>query len=761
MAKSRHIPPQRASVGTAPRVQAQIQARCAEALALHRAGRLEEAEALYRTVLRSAPDHPDALSLLGLLRLQAQDPTEAASLLQRAVRVRPGQAEVHADLGDAQQALGQMEEALTSYRQAAALKPGLLAAQLGQALLLERLGRGTEALTAYDAALATAPGLLVALHNKGVLLSRLGRPQEGLESLDRAMAVDPASAPVHSNRAVALLQLRRPEEALAHFRRALALAGPSALGHTNIGNALRMLDRTDEALAAYADALALQPDFVLALSNRAFLLHALGRLEEADPALEQLLAVDPHHAYAAGKLLSARLLQCDWRDHDRLLHGIEQGVAAGRPAVTPLAFLAMSPDAPAQLACASIQAVHDHGGTALPAWAGARPARSGRLRVAYVSADFRDHAMAYLMAGVFERHRDGPVEAFALSLTPAQDTPLGRRLQAAFSRFIDVSQLGDEEVTRLMRDELGIDVAVDLMGLTQGARPGIFAQRVAPVQVNYLGHPGTTGTRYNDYILADRYLVPVAEEPSYGEAVVRLPSCFQANDERRVFPAEAPPRTALGLPEAGFVFCSFHAAYKLHPDVFDLWMDLLRQVDGSVLWLVADRPQVAAHLADEARARGVDPARLVFAPRVDYAAHLARLQAADLVLDTFPFNAGTTASDALWAGVPLVTRSGSAYAARMAGSLLQAAGLAECITADAAAYETLALELARTPARLAALRQRLAAGRRAPGGLFDTGSFTQWLEAAYVEMYARFDQSLPPAGFDLPGSAAPTTNTAR
>jgi predicted O-linked N-acetylglucosamine transferase (SPINDLY family) len=342
-----------------------------------------------------------------------------------------------------------------------------------------------------------------------------------------------------------------------------------------------------------------------------------------------------------------------------------------------------------------------------------------------------------LLAGVFERHDRRRFETFAISLRPEEESALGQRVKGAFDRFIDVSGQSDGAVAELLH-ALEIDIAVDLTGFTDGLRPQIFSRRPAPIQVTYLGFPATTGAPYMDYILADAFVIPPAQAQHFSECVVYLPDCFQANDDQRVISARV-TRTDAGLPEGAFVFCCFNNSYKLNPAMFDIWMRLLDRVPGSVLWLVSAGAAVGGNLRREAMNRGVDPERLVFAPRQPYAEYLGRLQLADLFLDTLPFNAGTTASDALWAGLPVLTCAGEAFAARMAGSLLQAVGLPELITHSLADYEAKALELARQPELLRGLRQRLAANRRA-APVFDTDRCRRSLESAYIEMWQRHER---------------------
>nr|HPR44293.1 hypothetical protein [Ottowia sp.] len=402
---------------------------------------------------------------------------------------------------------------------------------------------------------------------------------------------------------------------------------------------------------------------------------------------------------------------------------------------------------------------HRAGAVPLPLPPSPASAAPRRLRVGYISGDFRDHPLSALMVGVFEAHDKARLETVALSTYPQPvASPMRKRLEAAFDRFIDLHAVGDQEAaTRIA--QLQLDILVDLTGYTSFCRPGIVVRRPAPIQVSYLGFPATTGMAEIDYILGDRWVTPLGSAGEFSEKIIRLPESFQANDDQRPGGAETPSRQELGLPEHGFVFCCHNNIYKINPGMFDIWMRLLAQVPGSVLWLVADSPETDANLRRQAEARGVAGERLVFARRAPYVKYLAQYRQADLFLDTLPFNAGTTASDALWAGLPVLTQLGHSFAGRMAASLLDAVGLPELITRDAAAYEQMALKLATTPELLRELRERLER-HRATSPLFNTARFTRHLERAYEMIWARHAQGLSPAEIDVPALEVPGLSAA-
>ena len=793
-----------------------------QALTLHQAGRLAEAEAIYRRILDLDPDHRDARHHLGIIHHQrgehiaalrqidaalqldrdeaaahnnrgvvlaaldrfaeaadsygraiALEPdyvdalvnrgvalfklgrfAEAVESCDRALALRPHDVAVLANRGNALYALERYAEALACYDRALAIAPNHADAHCNRGSALSALKRFAEALASFDRALALDPDHAEALNNRGNVLGRLQRFDEAIASYDRAIARKPDYADAFSNRGNALRDSRRIDAALADYDRAIALRPAHAEYHNNRATALAGLRRYDEALASYAQAIALKPDYAEAYSNRGWALRDLKRPDEAAASFARAFALAPDHDSFRGTYLYAKRHVCDWSDFDAECAAMLAAVDAGKAAALPFELLP-TPASPAQqLRCAQSHVADKFGGPRAPLWRGERYAHR-RIRVAYLSADLRDHPVAMLTAGMFERHDRARFETVAFALKSDTHSAVRARLSAHFDRFIDVETMSDGDVARLVR-ELEIDIAVDLNGYTEGSRPHVFAQRPAPVQVNYLGFAATLGP-YWDYIIADRFVVPEHDRTHYAEQVVYLPDCFMANDAGRRISPRTPSRAEAGLPDDGFVFCCFNNSFKITPHVFDVWMRLLAAVDGSVLWLSGTHASAMEHLAREAERRGVAPRRLIFAPRVpSNEDHLARLRLADLFVDTLYYNAHTTAADALWAGVPVLTCPGTTFASRVAGSLLGALGLPELIAGSLADYAGLALALARDPARLTALRAKLARNRDV-FPLFDTARFTRHMEAAYTTMWERAQRGEPPQNFAVPAEhrAAP------
>jgi predicted O-linked N-acetylglucosamine transferase (SPINDLY family) len=714
------------------------------AIGFHQGGNLTEAERGYRAILVDSPHHFDALHLLGVLQFQRGRLEEALRLIGAALAANTQSADAHAHLGSVLSALGRHEKALAHFDAALGYRPSSAIILSNRGLTLNELGRYDEALSSYDRALAIDPDLAATLCNRSVPLSKLFRHEEALASCDRALAIDPGLGRALSNRAVVLIGIHRNEEALASCDKAIAAAPDDALAHFNRGVALHALWRFEDALASYDRAIALAPRLPEARSFRGTTLGALGRHDEAVCDFERALELRPDADYAIGNLVLSKIRVCDWRTYADDLRRLLADTRAGRPCVVPFAMLALADSASDQLSCAKTWVRETCPAARTPIWQG-EMYEHDRIRIAYLSADFHDHATAYLMAELFERHDRGRFETWAISFGPDRKSEMRSRLVAGFDHFIDVRAMGDPEVGRLLR-KLEIDIAIDLKGYSDNAREGILAQRPAPIQVNYLGYPGTSGASYIDYLLADGFVIPPGAAGGYSEKVVYLPDCYQVNDSRRRIGERTPRRHEVGLPDEGFVFCCFNNSYKITPAIFDIWMRLLQRIDGSVLWLLRGNASAENNLRNEARARGVDPARLVFAARVPFDEHLARHRLADLFVDTLPCNAHTTASDALWAGLPVLTCAGGTFAGRVAGSLLRAIGLPELVTGTLGHYETLALELATRRDFLAGVRQKLARNRET-FPLFDTGRACHHIEAAYVGMWERHRRGVPPESF--------------
>lgn len=570
--------------------------------------------------------------------------------------------------------------------------------------LLQR-GLAEPAIQAFDKSIALAGPFFEALHERGTAYSRLGRNAAALASYLQAVRFKPGSFDVVFN-------IGKVYDELKHF---------------------------SQAMAYYDRALALDPTSADAWAHRGAVLYDVERYAEAIDSWERALSIEPRAQHLRGFRLHAKLRLCDWRHWESERADLLARFANGEDVCAPFEMLAISGDEGIQSTCAQrwLQA-NSAAAAGTPEFR--RPVRD-KIRIGYFSADFKRHAVSYLIAELCELHDRESFEVFAFAISAAPpDDDMRARLVRAFDHFIEVAGQSDAEIVSRARSA-ELDIAVDLGGHTRGSRSGIFRQRVAPVQVNYLGYPGTVGASFIDYMVADETAIPAPSRNHYAEKIAWLPDCFQPSDTRRAF-ADVPPG-ALGLPDSGFVFCCFNNTYKLSPEVFGSWMNILAEVERSSLWLLAESEQVKVNLRSEAARRGIDPDRLVFGDRLPMDEYLSRFRRADLFLDTLPFNGGTTANDALYAGLPILTRVGDAFAGRMAASLLKALDLPELVAGSASEYEAIAIRLATNPGDLAQIKAKL--GRnRAAGPLFDMPRYTRHLEEAYREMVRRWQLGQAP-----------------
>ena len=668
-------------------------------------GDWSRAEQLCRLMLTASPDYFDALNLMGIIAAQTRRPEEAAKLLGRAVGVRPDDASALNNLGN----------------------------------LLIELRRFDQALECLDKAITLEPDLPGIHSNRGIALRELGQLRAAIGSFDLAIRIKPDHAEAYSNRGIALKALRQLDAAIASYDRAITIKPDCAEAHNNRGVALQDLNRIESAIASYNRAIAVKPDYAEAYNNRGAAQQALHQLDAAIASYDCAIAINPGQEWVQGNRLFAKMRICDWHELNEDIESLIANIKQGKKTSLAFCVLPLIDSIDLQRRAAQIWVQAKQPENALMGAIAKQP-RARKIRIGYFSADFNLHAVSLLTAGLFETHDKDKFDIHAFSFGRKKRDQITHRIESAVNQFIDCKFKSDEEIVRMARD-LNIDIAVDLNGHTQDSRPGVFALRAAPIQINYLGYPGTMGAPYHDYIVADKHLIPEEFAESYSEKIVYLPS-FQANDSKKRIADKLPTRRELGLPDSGFVFCCFNNTYKITPDVFECWMRILKAAEGSVLWLLKDNIWASTNLLKEAEKRGLDPARLHFSPRTKLPEYLARYRVADLFLDTLPFNGGATTSDALWAGLPVLTCMGEAFAGRMAGSLLNAIDMPELVTHTREEYEALAIRLASNPLEIQSLRHKLD-GNRLTTPLFDTAAFAKNLEDAYAKMYERYQSDLP------------------
>jgi predicted O-linked N-acetylglucosamine transferase (SPINDLY family) len=749
------------------------------ALFFHQAGQLNKAANIYREILAHNPDNHNALHYLGLLEAQMGHFERARPLIARSLELQPANKQVRENYATILVKAGRHDSAIQTCNEGLRSDPTNACLLYVSATAFFKLRRLPESLRLFDKLLTVQPDHVVSINERGSVLAEMKEYDQALAAFQKAVTLNPKFADAHLNIGNLLGELERHEEAKSSFEKALELNPRLARAWSGLGNILRRRRAFDEALAVFAKALALEPDLAEAWLGRGNVYTQLKQHDNAFAAFDRAVSLEPNLAaawlgrgnvytqltqhdnafaafdkalslepdidYAESLRLHSKTHLCDWTELEAETARLLARVREGKEASSPFVLLPLPCTAADQLRCAE-RFMKDLP-VYSPVWLGESYSHD-RIRIAYLSADFRNHPVAQLTAGLFEHHDKSRFEVTGISIGSADDSPLRRRLESAFEHFIDAADKTDADIARLIRDR-EIDIAVDLMGHTTHSRPDILAQRAAPIQVHYLGYAGTLGAHHIDYIVADSTVVREEHRRFFTEQVVWLPDSYFASDDRRAISPRMPTRRECGLPEAGFVFCSFNNSYKITPTMFQLWMRLLQATPNSILWLRQVGPIAMANLRREAERHGVSPQRLVFASRVaENADHLARQRQADLFLDTLPYNAHTTASDALWAGLPVLTCLGETFAGRVAASLLRAIGLPELVAESLKEYEALALKLAHDPALLVAIKAKLGRHREVYP-LFDTARFTRHIEAAYVTMWERYQRGMPPEAFTV------------
>ncbi len=617
---------------------------------------------------------------------------------------------------------------------------------VGLGMALGGLGDRSGSLAAFQKAVECDPSLANARYNFAVALFQIGRFGEAEREAEAAIALRSEIPEPHQLLSDVLEQEGRLVDAAAAIAKAVTLRPKDPDILNRMGSALLKLNKLGEAAAAYRTALGVRGNFAEAHFNLGRTLRLSGKVEEAAESFHRALRAGPdwaNYAQALSELMYCRQILCDWTHLESNERKWRQADRQAKAEASPFEVTVRKSSLSEQQRHArAFVRSNTHRVAPFPP---RLVARHRKIRLGYLSADFQMHATSILVAELFEQHDRGRFSVTAYSYGSNDNSEMRARLVRAFDSFVDLRDASHQDAARRIRDD-SIDILIDLKGHTKDARMQITAFRPAPIQVNYLGFPGTMGAPFIDYIIADPFVAPMEHQAFFDERIVHLPDSYQPNDSKRQIATRASSRYEHHLPEDAFVFCSFNRPYKITPEIFDIWARLLKDSPGAVLWLLQGGETVSDNLRREAAARGISPERLVFAPHMALSEHLERHRHADLFLDTLPCNAHTTASDALWAGLPLLTCAGETFAGRVAGSLLRAVGLPELITLDLPAYEALALDLARSPVRLQGLRQRLTANPRALP-LFDSVRYTRHLEAAFTQMYDIWAGGKPPEAF--------------
>ena len=708
--------------------------------ALKDKGDLEAAINSYRKALKIRPDYAEVYNNMGIALQATSNLNAAIHSYKKALNIKPNYAEAYNHMGIAQMDNGDLEAAIHSYKQALNIKPDYALVYNNMGIALKDKGDLEAAIHSYKQALNIKPNYAEVFSNMGNALKDKGDLEAAIRSFKQAIAINPGYAEAYSNIGNALKDKGDLEAAMDSYKRAIAINPHYAYGHYNMANALQDRGNLEAAIESYKKALMIKPDYAEAYYNMGLAQDIKGDQEAAIESYSQAMQIKPDYAKARAQKLYQQAHICDWKaiEEDRALIP-ELGILA--QVISPFSMLSFEDSPERHQMRSKNYANRSHVQPLLPL-AYQPPKKPQPIRVGYFSADFHNHATMHLMIKVFECHNQKEFETHAYSFGPNRDDKMRQRVIKAVDIFHDVTHLSNQEIA-LFSQANNIDIAVDLKGFTKDNRMSIFAYRAAPIQINHLGYPGTMGADFIDYIIADKLVIPEKFESFYSERIIRLPYTYQPNDNTRVISETVVTRLEMGLPEQGFVFCCFNNSYKISSEEFNIWMRVLGKIEGSVLWLIKANKRAVKNLKKEAQSRGVASHRLIFADKAPQDQHLARHRLADLFIDTFNCNAHTTASDALWAGLPLVTKLGNSFAARVAGSLLTAIGLPELIAESNEGYEALILDLANNPKRLIAIKEKLAVNRLSTP-LFDTELFTKHLEDGYQQAYHQHaDGKLP------------------
>ena len=672
-----------------------------QAISAHQEGELEEAERLYREILEVQPSNLDVNNNLGVILEHYGKLEEAEKFYKKAIELKPDYAEAYSNLSVILNKLNKFDEAIVSCQKAIEFNPSLAQAysNLGNAFL--KLNRPEDAIVNYNKTIELKPDYVETLYNLGITLQKLGRLSEAESSYKRAIELKPDYTEAYNNLGIILYELGRLEESILSYRKAIELKPNYAEAYNNLGNTQKSLRKLDEALTSYNSASAINSD------------------------------ID----YLMGALLNTKMYLCIWSDLSIHINKLIKKININEKVSFPFPLLSLIDDPSIHRKAAEIYSTNEFPKSdILPKIPHYNYHK--RIRIGYFSSDFNNHPVSYLTAALYETHDRKNFEIHAFSLNSNKKDEFNKRIRVGVDYFHDVQMMSDRDIVMLSRS-LEIDIAIDLTGFTENCRLGIFAMSAAPIQVGYLGYAGTMGANYMNYLIADKTIIPERNKKYYLENIIYLP-CYQVNDTKIKLSKKIFSRKDFGLPINGFVFCCFNSHYKINPNIFSQWMKILSQVDKSVLWLPAGKSTVINNLKKEAKKNNINENRLIFAPILPLKEdHMRRIQLADLFLDTLPFNAHTTASDALRMGVPILTCKGESFPSRIAASLLKAVNLPELITTTLEQYESLAIDLAKNPKKLKIIKDKLI-NNLPTAPLFNTLLFTQNLESAYKIIYENY-----------------------
>jgi len=702
-----------------------------EALQLHEKGKIQDAIRLYLKILKNKKNDSQLLYLLGTAYIQIGNTNLGIEQLKKSIFLKPENLFAHSNLGNAFKDLKRYEDAIASYNKAIEIDINYAEIHNNKGNALKSLERYNEAIESYDKAIKIKSDYAFAYNNKGNALKNLERYDEAIESYDKAIKINPNYIEAHHNKGNILKDLKRFDESISSYDKAIEINPDYYFSFNNRGIIFQHLNHFEKALASYDKAIEINPNYPETYNNKGNILKELKRYDEALTCYEKAIKLKSDFDYMLGKVLNLNMFLCNWIEFDSLIKEINNTIVKKSKVIEPFTFLGLI-DNPVFLKLSSEKYIKNNFKKDLEIQSLAKYTNHKKPRIGYFSADFHNHATLHLMMDIFKNHNKSNFDFYGFSFGPQNNDIWNSQVKNYFLKFEDVSNISDKEAAYLSR-KLEIDIAIDLKGLTSNSRSGIFSYRAAPIQINYLGYPGTTGADYMDYIIADEVIIPKESSNNYTEKILYLPDCYQPNIKKREISKKSFKRSDFGLPENSFIYCCFNSNYKITPHIFNIWMNILKAVPNSVLWIYKTNETASKNLIKESKAKGVDPNRIIFASYLPNDEHLKRISFADLFLDTFPCNAHTTASDSVRMCVPIVTLIGKSFASRIAASILSCLDMKELITRDEKEYQNLAIDLARHPKKINEIKDRLI-DAISSSPLFDSSKFTKNLENIYLQL---------------------------
>ena len=717
-----------------------------QAFDLFRQGNIDKAKDISLNVLEKDPKNFNALQLLGIIDYQKKNFLNSAEMFKKSININPNHAESYNNYSLALSNLNKFEEAIASWNNAIKINPNYAEAFYNQGNAYLELKKFNSALESYNQAIKIKPDYKQAYNNRGNVLKDLRLLNEAIKSYNQAIKIKPINAEEYNNCGNIYLELKLLNEAVKYYNEAIKINPNYAEAHYNYGKVVNQLKGPREAIESYKKAIKINPNYAEAYNNLGNAYSELKLLNEAFKCYDQAIKINPNIDFLFGTLIQTKCALCDWDNFAKEQKQLENQIINNNKSTTPFPTLSIFDSPKIQKMAAEKWVENEFPSTNILEPINKRSPNK-KIRIGYYSADFRNHAMSYLLVNLFEVHDKSKFELIAFSFGPETNDEIRNRISSAFDKFINVNLKSDKEIAQLSRD-LKIDIAIDLMGFTEHNRFGIFVERCAPIQVNYLGYPGTIGSDCIDYLIADKVLILDKNKEFYSEKIIYLPNTYQVNDSTQEISKKTFNKKELGLPENSFVYCCFNQSYKISPSIFNVWMRILDSVDNSVIWLLSDNEISKKNLKKELNKKGININRIIFADRMPRPEHLARHKLADLFIDTFPYTAHTTASDALRSGLPLVTLKGQSFASRVASSLLTSIGLSELITENEEEYEELAIKLANNKPLLNDIRNKLNKNI-ITSPLFNTKVFSKNLEKSYLNIYKKFINNEKPENIEI------------